>query len=100
VADDWDVLIDSLGNQCIAYLGRADVEKVDIWSQAAEGSAHIQITLGKDSWENRGLAVETMVEIREMFIDDLSFDYGFADGDEASQDGPSPVDRVAQFATS
>jgi hypothetical protein len=100
LADRWDVLIDSLGNQCIAYLGRADVEKVDIRSQAAEGSAHIEITLRKDSWDNRSLAVETMVDIREMFMDDLSFDYRFVDGDEATQEGPSPVDRVAQFATS
>jgi hypothetical protein len=98
LADDWDVVIDSLGNMCLAYLGPADVDRVRIWSQPTEGSAHIEITLRKDSWENRSAAVDAMVGIRELFLDDLSFDYRFVDGDEDAQDLSAPADRLSQFA--
>ena len=100
MTDDWDVVIESLGTSCLGYLGSADVRGVRIWLQPLEGSAHIEIALGDDSVENRSRAVEAMVDVRELFIDDLSFDYRFVSADDDFEASENPRERMAEFAVS
>ncbi|MGI8537300.1 MAG: hypothetical protein ACR2K2_12600 [Mycobacteriales bacterium] len=73
--DDFDVIIDSLGNMTLSWVPQA--ESV---CNAEQGTATVEICLRTDDWQVCEAAADKMVELRGMFIDDLSMDYRFTHG--------------------
>lgn len=76
--DEFDVIIDSLGNMTLSWVPQA--ESVCIYPDAEQGTAVVEICLSTDDWQVHEAAVDKMVELRGMFIDDLSMDYRFTHG--------------------
>ena len=86
--DDFGVIIDSLGNMALSWV--PGVESVHIYPDAEQGTATLEVCLRTDEWQVREAAVDKMVELRSMFIDELSIDYRFTRGAEdcGAQDRP------------
>jgi hypothetical protein len=91
--DDFDVIIDSLGNMALSWVPQ--VHSVRIYPDAEQGTATVEICLRTDDWRVQEAAVDKMVELRGMFIDDLSMDYRFTDG---AADCSAEVPGARQYA--
>lgn len=79
--DEFGALITSLGEHLVVTVGKENLQRVDIFGDESDGSAHIEIVLVDDAWDRMSGAIDKMIEIREMFLDELSIDYRFADQD-------------------
>lgn len=79
----FQALLRSLLEQCVDYIRRdVDLEALRVSGDELSGSAHVEIVLSKDTWEQQQRAIDHMIDIRLMFIDDLSLDYVFLRHDE------------------
>lgn len=92
--EDFQVIIDSLGNASLSFLSSSGVRLVRIYSDPDDQTAEVEICLAEDTWEKRNRAIHGMVELREMFMEDLSLEYRFircedADESEAVDAAPS-----------
>lgn len=96
MADDFRVIIDSLGNYSLAMLDPAGVEKIRIWPDADDRTARMEICLREDHWDARSRAIQELAEIREMFLEDLSIDYSFGPSGEGAR--CDAQDRTAVYA--
>lgn len=85
MTNEAKLLIDSLGNSILGYLGDA-VELVRIRHDAYLGTATVAIVLRLDSWENRIAALRTCESVRQSFEDELVLDFVFEDRGEPSRD--------------
>jgi hypothetical protein len=93
--NDFEALIQSLGEHIIEYLKAARVSRVRIFPDANSESAHIEICLSDHSWSAQSSAIDKMIEIRAIFLDDIAFDYAFVDEDQCGSD--SAASRSADF---
>ncbi len=76
--DEFSLIIDSLGNLALSWV--PDVQAIRIYPDPVQGVACMEVCLRHDTWEQRERAVDKLVELRSMFIDDLSLSYRFTDG--------------------
>lgn len=68
----------SLLEHCVDYIRRdVDLERLRVTSDALSESAHVQIALAKDTWDEQARAIDHMIEIRLMFMDDVALSYEF-----------------------
>lgn len=89
--DEFGALIKSLEEYTGEYLKKLRVGgKYRIFSDKLSGSAHIEICLDNPSWGVQSAAIDQMIEIRSMFLDDISIDYAFVDGDQVGATTTSP----------
>jgi hypothetical protein len=77
--DDFGVLIESLGETVVGYLKPLGLRRLEIEGDHVSGTAHLTICLTEDSWEHRGMALEKLLDIRVMFIDELAMEFSFTD---------------------
>ena len=77
LVNEFEAVIHSMGEHVVSYLGRDNVRAVTIWGDELSGSADISIVLAEDSWAAEERAIDRMVEVREMFLDDIAIDYRF-----------------------
>jgi len=74
----FQALLQSLLEQCVDYIRRdVDLEALRVTGDELSESAHVEIVLARDTWEQQQRAIDHMVDVRLMFIDDLSLDYVF-----------------------
>jgi hypothetical protein len=79
----FEALLRSLLEQCVDYIrGDIDLEALRVTGDALSESAHVEIVLGKDTWEEQQVAIDHMVDIRSMFLGDLALSYSFLRHDE------------------
>lgn len=71
------MIIESLGNMALAWVPEA--QQITIYPDADAGSALVEVCLRRDDWQLREAAIDKMVELRSMFIDDLALSYRFSD---------------------
>jgi hypothetical protein len=74
--------VDSLGQWSVANIPGA--RAIRIAACEADRTAHMEIALEHDTWTNREQAIDVMLEIMEMFFEDLAISYVFADIGEAA----------------
>ncbi len=94
--DDFRVLIESLGETAVGYLKPLGLRSLTIEGDEAAGTARLAVCLSGDTWRLRGEALEKLVEIRLMFIDELALEFTFADKASACTEGVRQPDY--QFA--
>jgi hypothetical protein len=79
---EFDALIESLGQLTIEYLKSLNVGgRVRIFHDEHSGSAHLEICLDDQSWATQSAAIDKMIEIRSIFLDEIAIDYVFVDDD-------------------
>lgn len=92
----FQALLRSLLENSVDYIRRdVDLHALRVSGDELTQSAHIEICLAKDTWGEQQRAIDHMIEIREMFIEDVSIDYVFIHVDDWSPTDTS-IDR-AQF---
>ena len=74
--ETFDVVIRSLGESSIVYI--PGVHLVRIFADETDRTAHMEICLHDSSWAGREAAIDSLVDLRGMFIDDLSLSYTFS----------------------
>lgn len=82
--EEFDALVHSLGEHCVAYIGKENLRRLDVFGDVADSTAFIEIYLEENVWERQAEAIDKMIEIRGMFIDELSIDYRFVDEDSST----------------
>jgi hypothetical protein len=92
--DDFQVIIDSLGNTALSWI--PEVRQIRILPDEEFGTAHMEIELRTDDWKVREAASDKIVELRSMFLDELSLDYCFVDG-PGGDCGVPQQDQARQF---
>ncbi len=74
----FQALIRSLLEHYVEYIARdVDLRALRVTGDELTASAHVEIVLGKDTWDGQQRAIDHMIEVRAMFIDDVSLDYVF-----------------------
>jgi hypothetical protein len=82
--DDFQALMHSLGEHAVDYIGKDSLRRLDVFGDEADGAAYIEICLEENSWDERSRAIDKMLEIREMFLDEVSIEYRFIDEDSST----------------
>jgi len=73
--EPFEVIIDALGSYAVSFI--PDVHLVRIYSDDQDRTAHLEICLHDGSWERQSAAIDSMVEIRAMYLNELSISYEF-----------------------
>ncbi len=82
--DDFQALISSLGESTVAYLGKGNLDSLSVFGDPVDMTASIEICLRENSWERQSAAIDTMLDIRGMFLDEVSLSYRFVTPDSSS----------------
>lgn len=88
--NEFEATVHSLGESTVEYLRPAGVLKVRIWADELSASAHVEICLESQEWEPQSRAIDKMIELRGIFLDDLSFDYVFVDEETCELHAKAP----------
>lgn len=73
--EPFRVVVDALGNYALSFI--PDVHLVRVYSDEVDRTAHLEICLHDESWERQSAAIDAMIEIRAMYMDELSISYEF-----------------------
>lgn len=84
--DEFEAVIHSLGEHAVDYLGKDQLRQLAVFGDPLTGSARIEIVLAENSWDEQTRAIDKMLELRLMFLEELSFEYDFL-----SEDSCTPV---------
>ena len=77
--NEFEATIHSLGEHVVDTLGRDNLDQVLVSADELTETAEITISLRRPTWAEQSRAIDRMVELRLLFMDDLSFDYRFVD---------------------
>lgn len=88
---EFEALIRSLGENIRDYLDSAGVgmTRVTVEVDAFTQTAHVVVELRVRTWEAESKAIDVLLDVRGMFVDDISFDYEFTERASDSR-GNSP----------
>lgn len=84
--EDFQALVTSLGESTVTYLGKDNLLRLDVFADEIDMTAHIEIFLRDDSWAEQSRAIDKMIELREMFIEDISIGYRFSACDTSTSE--------------
>lgn len=82
--DDFEALISSLGEHSVDYIGKDNLRQLAVFGDPGNLSARIEICLEENSWAEQTRAIDRMLELRRMFLDEISIDYAFLNEDSCS----------------
>lgn len=94
--NEFEALVHSLGEHLVITLGKPNLRRIDVFADPTDGTAHIEIVLAQQTWECMSTVVDKMIEIREMFFDDIAIDYRFVTED--SETGASAEARRSDYS--
>lgn len=94
--DEFGALVHSLGEHIVDYIGKDHLSRLYIYGDESDASAFVEIFLENDTWEEQTRAVDKMIELRQMFLDDVSIDYRFLDADTDAEEAANA--RRVDFA--
>jgi hypothetical protein len=89
--------MESILEHCKDYIQRdVELQALRVTGDSVSESCHVEIVLCKDTWEEQARAIDHMVEIRQMFIDDVALSYEFirAEDWQASDTTPARAEVV------
>ncbi len=80
---EFDALVHSLGEHSVQYLKPSNnLSQLYVFGDELTGTAHIEVVLSDSTWEQHAAVIDRMIEIREMFLNDISIDYIIVDDDD------------------
>lgn len=79
----FQALMESVLEHCRDYLQRAEVDPqaLRVTGDYYAETVHVEIALGEQSWDAEARAIDQMIEVRGIFLDDVSLTYEFVDRD-------------------
>lgn len=97
LVNDFQCAIWSFGEHVVDYIGTDNLLAVRVSADDLTASADVSIVLASASWEDEERAIDQMLALRELFLDDLSFDYRFDSADNLAHTTSTKAATV-QFA--
>ncbi|WP_340539424.1 hypothetical protein [Nocardioides sp. GXZ039] len=82
--DDFQALISSLGESVVTYVGKDRLQSLYVFGDPGDMAAAIELGLAENTWEFQQHAIDKLIEIREMFLDEVSISYRFVTPDSSS----------------
>jgi hypothetical protein len=82
--DDFQALISSLGESTVAYVGESNLQSLLVFGDPADMTAAIELGLRENTWELQEHAIDRLLEVREIFLDELSISYCFVTPDSST----------------
>lgn len=79
--DDFQALVTSLGENAVAYIGRDQLASLFVFGDPVDMSVDVEIGLRVRDWETTQHATHAMLEIQEMFLNEVAVAYRFVDED-------------------
>lgn len=79
--DAFPALVQSLGEHAVAYIGKERLLALNVFGDPTDMSAEVEIYLRDNSWDEQTRAIDLMIELREMYLDELAISYRFAERD-------------------
>ncbi len=74
----FQALLHSLLEHSVEYIRQdVDLHALRVSGDERTESAHVEIVLNKDTWDEQQRAIDHMIEVRSMFIEEISLDYVF-----------------------
>lgn len=96
--NEFAALISSLGESAVAYIGKDHLHRLDVYSDPTDGTAFLEIFLQDDSWAEQSRAIDKMIEIRGMFMDELSIEYRFVEEDSSTAESAAARETAFSMA--
>jgi hypothetical protein len=81
--DEFDALINAMGEWTVGRLRDLGLVSLLIHGDPHVGQARMVVQLEKDTWEIRRKAVEALVEIRTLYMDEIAVEFSFTDREPA-----------------
>lgn len=94
---EFAVLIRSFLEYLVDAVGKDRLESVVVIGDDVEESAEVRICLTDKSFDSELRAIEHLADVRDVFMDELSFGYSFVDSNETVVASPS---RAHEFVVS
>lgn len=91
---DFGALIQSLGEHAVDAIGKPNLEQLTVHGDVANESAEVEICLIDNTWDEQTRVIDLMIDLRLMFMDEISVSYRFTELDSCS----AAVARRSQFA--
>lgn len=82
MATSFETLIQSFGEQILLYVGRDHLRSVVVRGDSRIGTADVELALTDFSWDEQSRAIDKMLEVREIFLEELAISYHFTEADE------------------
>jgi len=74
----FQALLQSLLEHSVDYIRQdVDLHALRVSGDERTESAHVEIVLNKETWDEQQRAIDHMIEVRGMFIEEISLDYVF-----------------------
>lgn len=73
--DEFEAMVNSLGETLVSYIGKDHLRRLSINIDPATYSADVEVCLTSDDFEAVMFAIERIGQVRQIFMDELSFDY-------------------------
>lgn len=93
--NSFQATIQSLLEQVKMYVGTDHLSKVVVESREGSGLATVSIVLDEDTWAERERAIDKMLDVQEIFLNDIGVEYAFRDVPVSSD----PRVEAQQYAT-
>lgn len=85
---NFEALIQSFGEHILSYVGRDHLRSVIVQGDSRIGTADVELTLDDFTWEEQSRATGKMLEVQEIFLDELAISYHFTEaGNDAVPGG-------------
>lgn len=81
--DDFQALITALLEQVKSYVGIDHLSRVVVESRKESGLATVYIVLRDESWAEQERAIDKMLEVQALYLDDIGVEYYFRDAEPA-----------------
>lgn len=83
--DEFEALVHSVGENSVDYIGKDALKLLTVTGDPQSMAARVEICLEDNSWAEQTRVIDRMIEIRTMFLDELSIDYVFVDEDNCTR---------------
>lgn len=88
--NEFDAVVHSLGEHLVDGIGKEHLTHVLVSPDELTATAEVTIVLSERTWAEQERAIDKIVDLREMFLEEISFDYRFA---------PEPDGRLVTTST-
>lgn len=82
--DDFQATIHSLLEQVKVYVGTQHLRRVVVESREGSGIATVYMVLRDETWAEQERAIDKMLEVQSIFLNDIGVEYFFRDAVAAS----------------
>lgn len=93
----FPALVQSFGELCLTYIGKENLSRLYVYADEGNGSIYVEIFLADNTWDEQARTIDKMIELREMFLDELAVDYRFVIEDSSTVEAATARGPVMAF---